>query len=120
MKNKFLAGIVATVTVLTLTACGGSKAGFKDGQYKSTTKGHNGDLTVEVQVSEGKIKDIQVVEHKETDGIFDGVKDNLIPDIIKKQSTEGIDTVTGATVSSKAVLKAVNDALSQADRKSVV
>lgn len=114
MKNKFLTGIVTTVMVLTLTACGGSKSAFKDGEYKSTTKGHNGDLTVTVQVTDGKIKDIQVGDHKETDGIFDGVKDNLIPEIIKKQSTEGIDTITGATVSSKAVLTAVNDALSQA------
>ena len=114
MKNKVLSVIAIIALGATLTACGGSKAAFKDGEYKSSTKGHNGELTVEVKVSDGKIKDIEVVDHKETDGIFDGVKDNLIPDIIKKQSTDGVDTVAGATVSSKAVIKAVNDALATA------
>ncbi|MEW9093777.1 MAG: FMN-binding protein [Clostridiaceae bacterium] len=113
MKKRFLAGVMVAALGLTLVACGGgSKAAFKDGDYKATTKGHNGDLTVNVQVADGKIKEIKVTDHKETEGIFDGVEENLIPEIIKKQSTE-VDTISGATVSSKAVIEAVNKALEE-------
>ncbi|MBU5482894.1 FMN-binding protein [Clostridium sp. MSJ-11] len=115
MKKRFLAGVMVAALGLTLVACGGgSKAAFKDGDYKATTKGHNGDLTVNVQVTDGKIEDIKVNDHEETEGIFDGVQDNLIPEIIKKQSTEGVDTISGATVSSNAVIEAVNKALEEA------
>lgn len=114
MKKRFLAGLMVAALGLTLVACGGgSKTAFKDGDYKATTKGHNGDLTVDVKVADGKIEDIKVTDHKETEGIFDGVEENLIPEIIKKQSTE-VDTISGATVSSKAVIEAVNKALEEA------
>ena len=42
------------------------------------------------------------------------IQNDLIPDIIYNQSTEGIDAVTGASNSSTAVFEAVNSALSTA------
>jgi uncharacterized protein with FMN-binding domain len=89
---------------------------YKDGTYTGTGKGLKGDIEVSVQVKSGKISTIEVVKKDDTDGIFDAVKENLIPDVIKKQTTEGVDTVSGATGSSKGALEAINNALTNAKK----
>ncbi|QBD85076.1 FMN-binding protein [Clostridium tetani] len=113
MKKKIITGILTVATVLALTACG-NKSAYKDGEYKATTKGHNADLTVSVKVEKGKIADVKVTEHKETDGIFDSVEEKLIPEIVKNQGTEKAEAISGATVSSNAVKEAVSKALKDA------
>lgn len=113
MKKRLITGILAIATVLTLTACG-SKSAYNDGEYNATTKGHNGDITVSVKVEKGKITDVKVTDHKETDGIFDSVEEKLLPEIVKNQGTEKVEAVSGATVSSNAVKEAVDHALKDA------
>lgn len=86
------------------------KAQYKDGTYKATAKGHNGDITVEVIVKDGFIDSIKAVESKETEMIFKGVENEMIPAMIYNQTSD-VDMVTGATVSSRAVRSAVKKAL---------
>lgn len=86
------------------------KAQYKDGTYKATAKGHNGDITVEVVVKDGFIDSIKAVESKETEMIFKGVENEMIPAMIYNQTSD-VDMVTGATVSSRAVRSAVKKAL---------
>lgn len=86
------------------------KAQYKDGTYKATSKGHNGDITVEVIVKDGFIDSIKAVESKETEMIFKGVENEMIPAMIYNQTSD-VDMVTGATVSSRAVRSAVKKAL---------
>lgn len=89
-------------------------ASFKDGVYQGEATGNNGTIKVEVTVKDGFIDTIEVLEHHETSSIFMSIQNDLIPDIIYNQSTEGIDTVTGASNSSTAVFEAVNSALTTA------
>lgn len=86
------------------------KAQYKDETYKATAKGHNGDITVEVVVKNGFIDSIKEVESKETEMIFKGVENEMIPAMIYNQTSD-VDMVTGATVSSRAVRSAVKKAL---------
>ncbi|TFG82803.1 MAG: FMN-binding protein [Erysipelotrichales bacterium] len=63
--------------------------------------------TVEVTVAEGMIKEIVLVDHKYDHG---GPAVEVIDEIIANQTLE-VDVVSGATNSSKTILKAVENAL---------
>jgi uncharacterized protein with FMN-binding domain len=107
--------ILTMLLSIALIGCAGSGK-YKDGAYTGTGKGLKGDIEVSVNVKRGKITAIDITKKDETGPLIDSVRDNLIPDIIKKQTTEGVDTVSGATGSSKGVLAAVNDALAKAKK----
>ena len=49
------------------------------------------------EVKDGEIVSITLGQHGETEGIFEGAVDGVIPEIIKGQTTE-VDTVSGATI----------------------
>ena len=87
---------------------------YKDGIYYGTGEGYMGDITVAVVIQNKTVTSILVTE---TDG--DGEefvkKAKAVADqIVKKQSTRKIDTVSGATYSSKGILEAIKDALNHA------
>lgn len=116
MKKIIIAMMIVLTLGVVLVGCG-SEGAYKDGEYKAKEKSRNGEMNITVEVAKGKIKNIKVEDTQEKDnGILDGVKNVLIPKIIKKQSTEGVDAVTGATISSKAILKGVDEALAGAKK----
>ena len=94
---------------------GGTAAGYKDGTYKGTGIGYAGDLTVEVTVEGGKITNIEIIETSD-DKEYLSKAEALTDDIIAKQQAEGIDTVTGATYSSKGILEATEKALEESTK----
>ena len=73
----------------------------------------NDEQAAEAGVKDGEIVSITLGEHGETEGIFEGAVDGVIPQIIKGQTTE-VDTVSGATVTSNAIIEAVEDIMNQA------
>lgn len=83
---------------------------YSDGTYEGEGKGYSGKLKVEVTVSGGKIAEIDITETSD-DQAYLGLASQLIDEIIEKQSTDEIDTVSGATFSSRGLLEAVSDAL---------
>lgn len=87
---------------------------FKAGTYEGSAKGNGGDLKVNVVVDETSIKEITIIDHKETENLADPALEKIPTEIIKKQSLS-VDTVTGATVTSDAIINAVKDALEKAD-----
>jgi len=64
--------------------------------------------TVEVEINTHQITDIRLVDDKMSS--MKKVNDSLIKRILEKQQV-AVDTYTGATVTSKALLKAVENAL---------
>lgn len=91
-----------------------AQAAYKDGTYEGMGDGNHGKITVAVTVKGGKVADVKVVKHTETDMIIQAPIDNLIPEIVKKDGTAGVETIAGATNSSKGIIAAVNDALAKA------
>ncbi|MBR1865842.1 MAG: FMN-binding protein, partial [Lachnospiraceae bacterium] len=85
---------------------------YKDGTYYGTGTGFGGPLKVKVVVTDGKITDIQVIESAD-DQEYIKAASALLKDIIRTQSTN-VDTVSGATYSSKGLIEAVKDALKDA------
>ena len=122
--KKGVALLLALLMVLGLTACqpaapaapaeeASADALFQAGTYTATVAGHNGDLTVEVTVSADEIISIETIDHKESPGITDLVFER-IPAAILAQQNLAVDAVSGATVTSDALMAAIIDALEQA------
>ena len=126
--KRTLSLLLAFVMVLGLAACGGNTARettaaataaseeagiYTPGTYTGTAAGKNGDVKVEVTFSANAIDSVKVVEHSETAGISDGAIENIPAAIVENQSL-AVDTVSGATITSDAILKAVADAVAQA------
>ena len=88
-------------------------AAYKDGTYYGIGTGFAGNLKVEVVISGGKISNIQIVETNDGSEYIQKAS-GVINQILGAQSTNGIDTVSGATFSSNGIIKAVRNALSQA------
>lgn len=85
-------------------------AELNDGVFTGSAKGHNGELVVEVTIEDKKIVSVVVTQHVESDGISDPAIEQVPAEIVANNSTD-VDTVSGATVSSRAIINATNAAL---------
>lgn len=85
-----------------------------DGAYTGTTASFRGPLTVEVKVKEGKIESVRVTKHR--DDLFYTSLTDIPEQIVRKQSIGGVDAVSGATVTSDAIVHATAMALGAAMR----
>ncbi|MGI5172791.1 flavocytochrome c [Treponema sp. OMZ 840] len=114
MKNIF-STVFAVLLAVCLIGCGGgaNKMSYKAGTYTASAQGMNGDVTVSVTFSSSAIKKVEVGNHKETVGISDAPIKQIPEQIVKNQSL-AVDAVTGATLTSNAILKAVELAVEQA------
>lgn len=124
-KTMLALGLVAMLTVSALTGCSKGKApeqaaptesvtqagSFTAGTYSATVSGMH-EMTVTVTVSETEIKDIKV-DHQETPGVGEPVVEPMIKEIIEIQGL-GMDAVSGATLTSEAIVKGVTECLKQA------
>lgn len=86
---------------------------YTAGVYTAQANGNNGPVTVEVEVSDAEILNVKVTEHAETAGLSDTPIERIPAKIVEGQ-TLAVDTVSGATNTSNAILKAAEDALAQA------
>lgn len=84
---------------------------LKDGVYTGSGQGFRSVITVAVTVSGGKIAAIEIVSAGDDEPYFSNAK-GLIGSVIAAQSTS-VDTISGATYSSKGILVAIKNALEQ-------
>lgn len=82
---------------------------LKDGIYRGSGTGFSGDITVAVQIKSGQITSIEVVSTSDDAAFFNRAK-AVLDSMIEKQ-TYNVDTVSGATFSSKGLISAVKNAL---------
>ena len=88
---------------------------LRDGEYEGTATGYGGPLTVRITIKDGKLTDIKVISQTETPEYFNRAK-AVIDNILSSGSVD-VDSVSGATISSNAIKKAVADALRKAGSK---
>ena len=91
-----------------------SDAAYTDGEYTAEGKGIGGKVPVTVTVKDGKIATVTVGDNSETQGIGSKAIEQLPDAIVAANGTEGVDAVSGATVTSKAIFSAVDEILDQA------
>ena len=111
-----LTALFAAGTAIAVQAAEGVKTApttFKPGTYTATVNGHNAPVTVTVTVSKNRIEKIDTSKNLETIGVGRVALDLMTDKILKYQSL-GVDVITGASVSSFAVLSGVEKCLQQA------
>lgn len=111
MKRIIAAVLMAAITV-GLFACAGSDSGIT---LEGVGMGYGGELVVSVTTSEeGDITKVVVTSHNETPSIGTLAVDELPAKIVEANGTD-VDTVSGATITSNAIIKAVNNAIGADD-----
>ena len=130
--------LTAMLLVLSTTACSSGKTETTDesagsskltaGTYTAEKQGMNDKVEVTVEVSEDAIVSVEVTKNSETPGIGSPLLDakgnvmtsgglaptELIPQEIVDSQSVAVDMVTGATITSGAIISGVKDCLSQA------
>lgn len=94
-----------------LTGC--NKGVYTPGTYTATAQGRGGVVSVTVTVDENNIVDVQVDGPKETPDIGGVAIEQLATAMVEANSAE-VDIVSGATMSSNAVIYATRAALAEA------
>lgn len=91
---------------------------LKDGTYTGSAMGYSGKVNITLTIKDGKITEVTNT-NSDTRSFFNKAWRSIQPKILEKQSTEGIDTVSGATFSSMGILDASKIALEQAKNTEV-
>ena len=89
--------------------------GVKDGTYEATVDGQEGEMTVSVTIAGGKIDDVTVVSHHETESIAAPALEK-VPAAIKEAGNIDVDGVTGATLTSGRIKDAVKACLEKSKK----
>lgn len=118
IKRLFIASLaIASILILTIYL-GGTKAQkpqdmrLRDGVYEGRSFKFPGQMVISLTVQGEKISDIKILKHPAPKR-YTQILDSLIASIIESQSTD-VDSVTGATISSNALKRAVDDAVTKA------
>jgi len=122
-KRRVLTVVIAIIVIVGIFAAFASYSAWKirsmdvgevdlssisDGVYKGEESYFGFTCRVEVKVKDHQIVDIKVFEDRESEYLEKARA--VTQNVLQGQSLE-VDTVTGATVTSKAILKAVENAL---------
>ncbi|MDR2095158.1 MAG: FMN-binding protein, partial [Treponema sp.] len=86
---------------------------FKAGTYTETVRGNALGFKVEVVLSTDRIEKVTVLSHNDTPGIAQAAID-ILPDLIVSQQSTGVDLVSGASMTSRAIIGAVEKAITEA------
>lgn len=99
-----------------------------DGTYTATKPGMNDDIEVQVEIADGKIASVEILNESETPGIGGPLLTEagdilelggktpvqLYPELIVEHQSIELDNVTGATITSASIKSAVKDCLTEA------
>ena len=122
VKRCFLIPCFAALTIALAVAAGCTnsafslKAGYTAGTFTGTGQGRRGPIVVQVQTSPAGIEDITILSHRETPYPGAAAMEELLELILETGSTD-LDAVSGASVSSRGFLEAVEDAVAKAIAK---
>lgn len=112
MKKRFVS--VCAAAVMAMSLCAGAFAADEVITCTGSADGIGGAVTVEVEATATEIISITVTEQNETDGIGSVACEELPAQIVEAQSLS-IDAMSGATITSDAIVAAVKAALESAD-----
>lgn len=117
---KWMSILITILLIISLAACSNqntnssntSSPKMKAGEYIVEVNGFK-PMKVKVTLSDTAIKAVEVVSHSETPNVSDVALKEIPQKIVEKQSI-GIDTISGATMTSSAIISAVTLAIEKA------
>ena len=110
--------MLSLLLALCMILCLGTAAadGYTAGTYTASSQGMK-PMTLEVTFSDAAITEIKIAEHGETYGIgwgLDASPVEAVPAWIIENQSLAVDMVTGATITTRAIVNGVADAVAQA------
>ncbi|MDR0718226.1 MAG: FMN-binding protein [Treponema sp.] len=112
-KRRAVFGLCAALVFI--TGCfSGPKAELRlrDGVYEGTGQGYRGKIRVRVLVREAGIEDVEILDNSEDEAVGGPALEEL-REIVLEYGSPDVDIVSGATVSSRGFLDALEDALNR-------
>ena len=111
--RKAVCVVLALLMALSLVACAGNAQNAAAGAQTATgtAKGFGGDVSVTITVEDGKITAASAVGDSETDGVGSVAIAQLPQQMVDSQTLD-VDAISGATISSTAVVEAAKAAVS--------
>ena len=118
MFKKIISLCLIVSMIFSLSACRGNvntpqkpaENKYTSGKFVGVGNGLHGEIKVEVEVKDGIITNINVLEQQENAVLGKSAFEGISAAVIQKNSTD-VDIVTGATYSSKGMIEAINNAL---------
>ena len=107
--KKIITMFLCICLISVLVGCTKETAKPINGVFEGTAPGMIGPVTASITVKDGKIIDIEFTENSETKNIAVVAFERIPAQIIENQSLS-MDSVTGATISSFAIINAVTNA----------
>ena len=80
---------------------------YADGAYSASAQGYKSEVTVMINITGGKVTNVQI-------DVGGKAAESLARSLLDAGGTAGVDTVSGATMTSNAVLSAMDACLAQA------
>ena len=117
IAGLYYVGTVLPTNTSTITTTQVSTKSYTNGTYTGSGQGFRGTTTVKVVIKNHKIASITVTSYQEDKQYFSQAKSSIIPAVISSQSTD-VSTVSGATYSSKGLIEAIENALSNKSNSS--
>lgn len=87
---------------------------YTDGSYTATAAGYLSEVTVTVTITGGKVTSVTADASGETPSLGGAAAQQLAQQLTEAGSTSGVDAVSGSTMTSNAVLAAMEDCMAQA------
>ena len=88
-------------------------ANLKDGTYQGEAKGFAARIVTQVKIKDGQLAEINVISHHESKGWYEEVFMVVPREVIRKQKLQ-VDGISGATKTSKGLIKSIESALQKA------
>lgn len=102
--------ITMLCSMFLIAGCASGQNQYTAGDYEAKSQGFGGEITVKLTVSNSKIENVEIVGESETPEIGGKALETLKESILKANGGE-IEAVSGATVTSNAVMSAYNSAI---------
>lgn len=103
-------GIIALVILFAFTMGSCKSEKYNDGIYQGTGNGKGGELVVQVTVNDGDIETVELISSHETEMISDAAIQKILGAVNQEKSVN-VDAVSGASMTSYALLDAIKMAL---------
>ena len=108
---KKLAVILGTALLLFTSCSKKQELSLSDGTFTGRGAGRNGPIVVEVTVKDGKVSDAKIIEQQETEDIGFPIEAEIIEEFLNHGGDTDIDAISGATLTSNALISALKAAL---------
>ena len=109
MKKSFTALLAASLMLAGCASSAGSTATASSKTFTGSSTGMQGPVTVTLSVDGDKITNVELTEISETPSVASVAMERIPQQIVEHQTTT-LDTVTGATCASNAIMRAASEA----------